>query len=239
MSHNTIGHLFRVTTWGESHGAAIGCVIDGCPPGIPLTADEIQAFLDKRRPGQSRFTTQRREPDEVRIVSGVFTDDAGDYFRHYFDADTDYQDADCLVAVVCQRLRFRPDLNIRLPECEILMLSHAVKNFIRNREFFKITSSLETGSDHGMWTFQRYRGWLETRKNWFIPGQTPEPPEGEPVEDAGSVAGLAPMAPAPKPSAPETSPRLGLKLPGRPAGGRIEIEPTESEFGKILKRPGE
>src|SRR5437660_705764 len=77
MSHNTIGHLFRVTTWGESHGDAIGCVIDGCPPGIPLTADEIQAFLDKRRPGQSRFTTQRREPDAVRIVSGVFADDAG------------------------------------------------------------------------------------------------------------------------------------------------------------------
>src|SRR6187200_2919562 len=77
MSHNTIGHLFRVTTWGESHGPAIGCVIDGCPPGIALAAEDIQVFLDKRRPGQSRFTTQRREPDEVRIVSGVFSDDAG------------------------------------------------------------------------------------------------------------------------------------------------------------------
>ena len=77
MSHNTLGHLFRVTTWGESHGASIGCVIDGCPPGIPLTPEEIQVFLDKRRPGQSRFTTQRREPDQVRILSGVFGDDAG------------------------------------------------------------------------------------------------------------------------------------------------------------------
>jgi chorismate synthase len=77
MSHNTIGRLFRVTTWGESHGPSIGCVIDGCPPGIPLAAEEIQAFLDKRRPGQSRFTTQRREPDAVRIVSGVFDDDTG------------------------------------------------------------------------------------------------------------------------------------------------------------------
>ena len=76
MSHNTIGHLFRVTTWGESHGPAIGCVIDGCPPGIALAAEDIQVFLDQRRPGQSRFTTQRREPDEVRIVSGVFSDDA-------------------------------------------------------------------------------------------------------------------------------------------------------------------
>ncbi len=77
MSHNTFGHLFRVTTWGESHGEAIGCVVDGCPPGLPLTAAEIQIFLDQRRPGQSRFTTQRREPDTVEILSGVFTDDAG------------------------------------------------------------------------------------------------------------------------------------------------------------------
>lgn len=77
MSHNTFGHLFRVTTWGESHGEAIGCVVDGCPPGLALTADEIQVFLDQRKPGQSRFTTQRREPDTVEILSGVFTDDAG------------------------------------------------------------------------------------------------------------------------------------------------------------------
>jgi chorismate synthase len=75
MSHNTFGHLFRVTTFGESHGVAIGCVIDGCPPRLPLEAAEIQAFLDKRKPGQSRFTTQRREADEVRILSGVFSDD--------------------------------------------------------------------------------------------------------------------------------------------------------------------
>jgi chorismate synthase len=77
MSHNTFGHLFRVTTFGESHGPALGCVVDGCPPGIPLDAAEIQADLDKRRPGQSRFTTQRQEPDAVRIVSGVFADESG------------------------------------------------------------------------------------------------------------------------------------------------------------------
>ncbi len=77
MSHNTFGHLFRVTTWGESHGPAIGCVVDGCPPGLPLVEADLQGYLDKRRPGQSRFTTQRKEPDEVRILSGVFTDDAG------------------------------------------------------------------------------------------------------------------------------------------------------------------
>jgi len=77
MSHNSFGHLFRVATFGESHGPALGAVVDGCPPRIPLTAEEIQVFLDKRRPGQSRFTTQRQEPDAVKILSGVFADDAG------------------------------------------------------------------------------------------------------------------------------------------------------------------
>ena len=72
MSHNTFGHLFRVTTFGESHGPAIGCVIDGTPPGIALSETDIQLDLERRRPGQSRHTTQRREPDEVKILSGVF-----------------------------------------------------------------------------------------------------------------------------------------------------------------------
>jgi chorismate synthase len=71
MSHNTFGHMFRVTTFGESHGVAIGCVVDGCPPLIPLDVAEIQADLDRRRPGQSRFTTQRQEADAVKILSGV------------------------------------------------------------------------------------------------------------------------------------------------------------------------
>jgi len=72
VSHNSFGHLFRVTTWGESHGAAIGCVVDGCPPRIALTEADIQPYLDKRRPGQSKFVTQRQEADEVRILSGTF-----------------------------------------------------------------------------------------------------------------------------------------------------------------------
>ncbi len=71
MSFNSFGHSFRFTTWGESHGPAIGCVVDGCPPGLPLTEDHIQPFLDRRRPGQSRFTTQRQEPDRVEILSGT------------------------------------------------------------------------------------------------------------------------------------------------------------------------
>lgn len=72
MSHNSFGHLFRVTTWGESHGPALGCVIDGCPPLIEVTPEELQVWMDRRKPGQSRFTTQRKEPDAVKILSGVF-----------------------------------------------------------------------------------------------------------------------------------------------------------------------
>ena len=72
MTSNSFGRLFRFTTWGESHGPAIGCVIDGVPPLIPLSEADIQIYLDKRKPGQSRFTTQRQEPDTVRILSGVF-----------------------------------------------------------------------------------------------------------------------------------------------------------------------
>mgnify|MGYP005836629521 CR=1 FL=1 len=78
MSHNTFGHLFRVTTWGESHGPALGCVVDGCPPGLKLDESWIQGFLDKRRPGTSRFVTQRQEADAVKILSGVFADDRTD-----------------------------------------------------------------------------------------------------------------------------------------------------------------
>ncbi|MGA7713987.1 MAG: chorismate synthase [Rhizomicrobium sp.] len=75
MSYNSFGHMFRVTTFGESHGPALGCVIDGCPPGIALTEADIQTDLDRRRPGQSKFVTQRKEPDRVRILSGVFQDE--------------------------------------------------------------------------------------------------------------------------------------------------------------------
>ena len=75
MSHNSFGHLFRVTTWGESHGPALGCVVDGCPPGLKLTAAELPHWLDRRKPGSSRFVTQRREADAVKILSGLFEDD--------------------------------------------------------------------------------------------------------------------------------------------------------------------
>ncbi|MEI9863178.1 MAG: PilT/PilU family type 4a pilus ATPase [Limisphaerales bacterium] len=140
--------------------------------------------------------------------------------------------ADCLVAVVSQRLGFRRDLNIRVPECEILMATHAVRNFIRNRDFFKIISAIETGAEHGMWSFPRYAKWLEGRTNLFIPNQNTEPPESEPV-NASPISAMAPL--------PFTMPVAGKKAadsqPASGAGQRIEIEPTEGDFGKILKEP--
>ena len=78
MSHNSFGRLFQFTTWGESHGPALGVVIDGCPPGITLRPEDIQSALDKRKPGTSKFVTQRKEPDAVKILSGVFEDDRTD-----------------------------------------------------------------------------------------------------------------------------------------------------------------
>ncbi|MCL6706180.1 chorismate synthase [Pseudomonas sp. R2.Fl] len=79
MSHNTFGHLFRVTTWGESHGLALGAVVDGCPPGLKFRTEDIQAWLDKRKPGQSRFVTQRREEDLVKVLSGVMPQEDGSF----------------------------------------------------------------------------------------------------------------------------------------------------------------
>jgi twitching motility protein PilT len=150
------------------------------------------------------------------------------------------QVADSLVAVISQRLRFRQDLNIRVPECEVLMANHAVKNFIRNRDFFKISSSLETGAEQGMWTFQRYRNWLDNRSNWSIPGQTPDPGDNEPAEIPAPGPALPAFLSTPKPTRPDKGPGPRPSTPaGKPSQTRIEIEPTESEFGKILKRPGE
>jgi len=142
--------------------------------------------------------------------------------------------ADCLVAVISQRLRFRTDLNIRVPECEILMATHAVKNFIRNRDFFKISSALETGAEHGMWSFQRYAKWMESRTGWFIPSQNPEPLDSDPTE--ATVLDAPPLGSAAAPKA-ETKSRVPTQGPAAKEGHRIEIEPDEENFGKILKRP--
>ncbi len=143
--------------------------------------------------------------------------------------------ADCLVAVVCQRLQFRPDIKIQVPECEVLMPGHAVKNFIRRGEFFKIMSSMETGADQGMWTYQRYRSWLETRKNWHIPGQqVEEEPAGElPVMEEMKVMAPPPLmtrAPAsvPTPKSATTASPKNEKL--------LEIEPEEGGLEAIISK---
>jgi twitching motility protein PilT len=149
------------------------------------------------------------------------------------------QVADSLVAVISQRLRFRQELNIRVPECEILMATHAVKNFIRNRDFFKIASSLETGAEHGMWSFQRYRNWLDNRTNWAIPDQTPEPPDSEPAEPRPSSPVLPAFLSTTRPAKSDKASPPQPHVPSKNVPTRIEIEPIEGEFGKILKRPGE
>jgi len=150
------------------------------------------------------------------------------------------QVADCLLAVISQRLRFRPDLNIRVPECEVLMATHAVKNFIRTRDFFKIASSLETGAEHGMWSFQRYRTWLENRSNWSLPGQAPEQPDSEAPETGPAMPAVPALTALPKTTRPERQPAPVPATPARAPSPseRIEIEPVEGEFGKILKPPG-
>jgi twitching motility protein PilT len=150
--------------------------------------------------------------------------------------------ADCLVAVITQRLKFRPDIGIRVPELEILVATHAIKNFIRNRDFFKIASAVETGADHGMWSFTRYRKWLDSRKNWVLPEQNTEPAETDSSDKAVTPGPLRP-APTLKPIPSDTKlspvPAGAESNAARPSSGRIEIEPVETEFGKILKRPGE
>src|SRR6185437_3205431 len=137
--------------------------------------------------------------------------------------------ADCLIAVLSQRLVFRSELNMRVPECEVLVATHAVKNFIRTREFFKIASALETGADHGMWTFQRYRSWLQNRKKWHAPDQPAEAPGGEPASEA-------PHLPAMPASAPKTEKPVVPQKSESCTGDRIEIEPEEGDWGKILKK---
>jgi len=139
--------------------------------------------------------------------------------------------ADCLVAVICQRLRFRPDLKIRVPECEIMIPTTPVKSHIRNGDFFKIISAMEIGAEHGMWTYQRYQTWVENKKNWFIPNETEAPePESEPVLPA----------PLPRPAAVKSAeaaqPRAARPASDTKSAGPIEIEPVEGGLEQLLKK---
>jgi twitching motility protein PilT len=138
--------------------------------------------------------------------------------------------ADCLAAVICQRLRFDNNLGIRLPECEILMPTHAVKNFVRRMEFYQIQSLIETGAEHGMWTFARYRAWMANRRDWFVPAKELREQNSDEIAPTRSALSVAsPKPPAEKTVKPATSAKPS-------SSGRIEIEPDESGFGKILKR---
>jgi twitching motility protein PilT len=140
--------------------------------------------------------------------------------------------ADCLVGVISQRLRFRQDLNIRVPECEILVPTNPIKAFIRNRDFFRIVSVLETGAEHGMWTLDRYRTWLERKTQWHIPGREADAADAEVIKP-DRPTGVPPRPSTPAPARDKPAPAATPKAPG----GRIEIEPEESPFGRILKRP--
>ncbi len=143
--------------------------------------------------------------------------------------------ADCLVGVISQRLRFRPELNIRVPECEVLIPTTAIKAFIRNRDFFKIVSMLETGAEHGMWTLDRYRTWLDRRTSWRLPRSDSEPSEAEALESTPRPS-LPATASAPRPGSDRAAATRPAPQSSRETGGRIEIEPVETPFGKILKR---
>jgi twitching motility protein PilT len=150
--------------------------------------------------------------------------------------------ADCLVAVICQRLRFRTDLKIRVPECEILIPTIPIKSFIRSGDFFKIMSSMEMGAEHGMWTFSRYQGWLETKRVWHFPSPE-EKPDSEPGEvPALPIVSPPQLAPSPKstPSIVETKTSASAAPPpGAPPGRRIEIEPVEGGLEELIKKLGE
>src|SRR6266568_3282998 len=191
---------------------------------------------EMRDPETMRLTLSASEPGHL-VLATVHSSTCAEALQRVVSAfpseiqnSVAAQLADCLVAVIAQRLRFRPDLNIRVPECEILIPTNPVKAHIRSRDFFRIMSVLETSAEHGMWTFQRYCQWLEKRTQWFVPEQTPETPDGE-MEDLPAPAFAPSGAAAPKPALQESK----QKMPAAGSGGRIEIEPTESGFGKILK----
>lgn len=148
--------------------------------------------------------------------------------------------ADCLVAVVAQRLRFRPDLNIRVPECEILIPTIPVKTFIRNREFFKINQVMETGAEAGMWTFARYQGWMTKRTQWHVPNVTDEAPDSDPGENLPAA-----LTNPERPREPGSTAARPAKAPPESAGdvavkssGPIVIEPIEGGLGEVLKKLG-
>lgn len=140
--------------------------------------------------------------------------------------------ADSLVGAVCQRLRYRPDLNLRLPECEILRSTPSVKAFIRNRDFFKLPQALETGAESGMWSFERYQAWMSKRTQWHLPSADDEAPDPEEAAESGAPL---PVSPVTRVGAPEARPPGPAADSKRPAGP-IEIEPVDGGLEELIKR---
>lgn len=141
--------------------------------------------------------------------------------------------ADCLVGVVCQRLIHRADLNLRLPECEILRPSHSVRAFIRSRDFFKIAQALETGAEQGMWTFERYQAWMAKNGRWRTPDGTDEAPDAEPADEVTPAS-----RPVPEEAAHPASVAVRRPSTSSPkrASGPIEIEPVEGGLDEVIRR---
>ena len=140
--------------------------------------------------------------------------------------------------MISQRLQFRADLNIRVPECEIAIPTNPVKAFIRNREFFRIISSMETGAEHGMWTFARYRAWLEKRSNFYVASAESEAVSDQVVESGGLVLPRAAPEAARKSSVAMNSelPAKSTAMTSSSGSGRIEIEPVDGGLDALLKK---
>ncbi|EEF57030.1 type IV pilus twitching motility protein PilT [Pedosphaera parvula] len=143
--------------------------------------------------------------------------------------------ADCLVVAICQRLQYRADLKLQVPECEVLIPTIPVKNFIRRGEFFKIMSAMEIGAEQGMWTYQRYRTWLDSRKNWYLPDQEREAEETAEVVPDTVIARMA--SPAPKAGISSATPEAPAATPAKKAKENlIEIEPVEGGLDAIMSK---
>jgi twitching motility protein PilT len=137
--------------------------------------------------------------------------------------------ADCLVGVICQRLRYFPERNLRAPECEVLVASQPVKAMVRQSQFFKLQTALETGAADGSFTFQRYREWLERRSDWYVPSA--EPPAREPRE--GEARDLVEPARASRPVG-RTAAGKTSRVPVPPRDGVLEIPSSDEDLGRIL-----
>jgi twitching motility protein PilT len=144
--------------------------------------------------------------------------------------------ADCLVAVVCQQLHFRADLKMQVPECEILMPTHAVKNFVRRGEFFKIASSMETGADQGMYTYLRYRNWLDAKKTWHFPEDRSEEEVTGEFQDVEEMRMAVQSPPPVIGKSPPASARPPVPEKASPRDDRLEIQPVEGGMEAIISK---